>query len=291
MIGRLRPASDDTTSAYWPATLRGTDHPIAARTLAALLGIGGLMGSVNLFVPGVLVEGPKEWIYAATMAFCVLAAVPLVVRGRVSPRHTFGLVLLGDLIYLVVVYCTVDPVRYATPLMLLFPVFVAAWFLGTWEVGVNMVVTTAVCLAALWPSYDDPVSLGVQAGISAGTLNACAAGVFILRRRIERLLTETQTLSHLDPLTGLFNRRYLVEQAPRMWRQARRDRRRRPPGLLAAPHARARDPRLVQRRRRLRHGGHERGGGGPPGRDARSPDRPVQPQGAAPALRRAAPAG
>jgi diguanylate cyclase (GGDEF)-like protein len=205
------------------ATLRGTDHPIAARTLAALLVIGGLMGSVNLFVPGVLVPGGREWLYAATMAFCVLAAVPLVVRGRVGPRHTFALVLLGDLIYLVVVYCTVDPVRYATPLMLLFPAFVAAWFLGTWELGVNMLVTTAVCLAALWRSYDDPVSLGVQVGVSAGMLNACAGGVFLLRRRIERLLAETQTLSRLDPLTGLFNRRYLVEQAPRMWRQARRD--------------------------------------------------------------------
>jgi diguanylate cyclase (GGDEF)-like protein len=30
-------------------------------------------------------------------------------------------------------------------------------------------------------------------------------------------------LSNLDPLTGLYNRRYLVEQAPRLWRQARRD--------------------------------------------------------------------
>ena len=38
--------------------------------------------------------------------------------------------LLGDLIYLVVALCIDDPVRYATPLMLLFPSFVAAWFLG-----------------------------------------------------------------------------------------------------------------------------------------------------------------
>ena len=54
-------------------------------------------------------------------------------------------------------------------------------------------------------------------------LNAGALGVFVLRRRVQRLLVATQTLSRLDPLTGLFNRRYLVEQAPRMWRQARRD--------------------------------------------------------------------
>ena len=40
---------------------------------------------------------------------------------------------------------------------------------------------------------------------------------------MQRLLVATQTLSHLDPLTGLYNRRFLVEQAPRVWRQARRD--------------------------------------------------------------------
>src|SRR3712207_8504915 len=48
-------------------------------------------------------------------------------------RSMFGLVLLGDLIYVVVVLSIEDPVRYATPLMLLIPSFVAAWFLGPWE--------------------------------------------------------------------------------------------------------------------------------------------------------------
>jgi diguanylate cyclase (GGDEF)-like protein len=221
--GRLRLEGGGTGLPMSAATLRGTDHPIAALTLAALLVIGGVMGSINLFVPGVLRDGPQWWVYAATMALCLVAAVPLVVRRRLSGRHTFGLVLLGDLIYLIVVFCVEDPVRYATPLMLLFPAFVAAWFLGAWELAVNMVVTAVVCLVALWPSYDDPLGLGVQVGVSAGTLNACAGGVFLLRRRIERLLVETQTLSNLDPLTGLFNRRFLVEQAPRIWRQARRD--------------------------------------------------------------------
>jgi diguanylate cyclase (GGDEF)-like protein len=223
VIGRFRAAQDDGIGLPGSGTIRGTDHPVAAHTLATLLVIGGLMGSINLFVPGVLRPGPQEWIYGATMTFCILAAVPLFVRGRVTRRNTFGLVLLGDLVYLIVALCVDDPVRYATPLMLLFPAFVAAWFLGAWELGVNMVVTTVVCLVALWPSYDSAVSLGVQVGVGAGMLNACALGVFLLRRRIEKLLFATQALSNLDPLTGLFNRRYLVEQAPRMWRQARRD--------------------------------------------------------------------
>jgi diguanylate cyclase (GGDEF)-like protein len=205
------------------ATARGPEHQVAALTLAGLLVIGAAMGAINLVVNDVLSEGPQRWTYAATMAALVLAAVPLVVRRRAGRWHTFGLVLLGDLIYLVVVYCIDDPIRYATPLMLLFPAFVAAWFLGPWELAINMVVTTVVCLLALWRSYEDPVGLGVQVGVSAGMLNAGALGVFVLRRRVQRLLLATQALSHLDPLTGLFNRRFLVEQAPRMWRQARRE--------------------------------------------------------------------
>jgi diguanylate cyclase (GGDEF)-like protein len=205
------------------STSRGPEHRIPSLTLAALLVIGGVMGMINLFVSGVLRDGAPRWLYATTMGLCILAAIPLVVRKRASRWHTFGLVLLADLIYLIVVFCIEDPVRYASPLMLLFPAFVAAWFLGIWELGVNMVVTTVVCLIALWPSYDNALALGVQVGVSAGMLNAGALGIFILRVRIQRLLVATRTLSHLDPLTGLYNRRFLVEQAPRMWRQARRD--------------------------------------------------------------------
>ena len=222
VIGRGQSRGDAGNNGVTVAA-RGPEHRVAALTLAALLLIGGAMGTVNLFVDGVLREGAPRGVYAATMALCVLAAVALIVRQRAGRWGTFGLVLLGDLIYLVVAMCIEDPVRYATPLMLLFASFVAAWFLGPWELGVNMVVTVLVCLVALWPSYDSPMALGVQVGVSAGMLNAGSFGVFVLRRRVQRLLVATQMLSNLDPLTGLYNRRYLVEQAPRLWRQARRD--------------------------------------------------------------------
>ncbi|MET0763505.1 MAG: GGDEF domain-containing protein [Blastococcus sp.] len=222
MSGRGRHDGAGGTPA--PALSAGpAEHRVAALTLAALLVAGGLMGLINLIVDGVLRDGAPRWLYGGTMALCIAAAAPMILRQRVSRWHTFALVLLGDLIYLVVVLCIEDPVRYATPLMLLFPAFVAAWFLEPPELGINMAVTSVVCLVALWPSYDSAVALGVQVCVSAGMLNAGSLGVFVLRRRAQRLLVATQTLSHLDPLTGLFNRRYLVEQAPRIWRQARRD--------------------------------------------------------------------
>jgi diguanylate cyclase (GGDEF)-like protein len=223
-MGTGEPESDGAPGGTGTAVMpRGPEHRVAALTLALLLVLGGLMGSINLVVNDVLRDGPQRWLYAATMVACLVAAIPLLVRRRISRWPIFGLVLLGDLIYLVVVFCIEDPVRYATPLMLLFPSFAAAWFLGRFELAVNMVVTLVVCLAALWRSYDNAVGLGVQVGVSAGMLNAGALGVFLLRRRVQRLLAATQTLSLLDPLTGLFNRRHLVGQAPRLWRQARRD--------------------------------------------------------------------
>jgi diguanylate cyclase (GGDEF)-like protein len=202
---------------------RGPEHRVAALTLAVLLFLGGLMGTANLFVDGMIRDGAQRWLYGATMGLCMLAAVLLAARRRATRPQTFALVLLGDLIYVVVALCISDPLRYATPLMLLFASFVAAWFLGPWEIAINMVVTPLAVLVAMWTSYDDPAGLAIQVAVNAGMLDAAALGVFVLRRRVQRLLEATQALSVMDPLTGLYNRRYLVDQAPRIWRQARRD--------------------------------------------------------------------
>jgi diguanylate cyclase (GGDEF)-like protein len=211
------------TEAGEPRRPAGLDSRVAALSLSALLLIGALMGSLNLLLDGVLRDGAGRWAYATTMLLLFVLSAHLAIRRRVGQLHTFGLVLLGDVIYLVVVLCINDPLRYATPLMLLFPALAGAWFLPLRPLCVHMVATTGICLAALWPSYDSAVGLLVQAGVSACTLNAAAMGVFLLRQRVQRLLVATETISHQDALTGLYNRRYLVEQAPRLWRQARRE--------------------------------------------------------------------
>ncbi len=196
---------------------------MAALTVAVLLVCGALLGSVNLLVDGVIRDGAPRGVYAATMALLVVVAVPLAVWQRIDRWTIFGLVLLGDLVYLVVALSITDPSLYATPLMMLLAAFVAAWFLEGWMLGVHLVVTPAVLAGALWGTYDSLTGLVVQVCVNAAVLDLAAAGVYLLRRRVQRLLAATQQLSLRDPLTGLGNRRHLEEQAGRIWRQARRE--------------------------------------------------------------------
>jgi diguanylate cyclase (GGDEF)-like protein len=221
--GRRTDAERKVPTAAATAVARGPEHRVAALTLAGLTFLGGVLGILNLTIDGVVRDGVARGVYAATMTVCMAIAIPLVLRQRAGRWATFGLVLLGDLVYVVVSLCVVDAARFSTPLMLLFCSFVAAWFLGPVELGVNMALTVVACVLALAPSYPDRAELAIQVVVSAGMLDAAAGGVFVLRRRVQRLLEATRALSTTDPLTGLRNRRHLVDEAPRVWRQARRD--------------------------------------------------------------------
>lgn len=204
-------------------TGRGPENAVVAWALAALLGVSAVLGSVNLFVDGAVREGASRPVYGVTLGACLLLAASLAVRRRAGEAATVALVLFGDLVYVVLAWATGDPLRYTPPLMLLFSCFVAAWFLGVRALAVHMVAVVVACWLALADSYPGTAALVVAVAASAGMLDVATFGVFVLRRRVQRLLAATQALSSTDPLTGLANRRSLVDQAPRIWRQARRD--------------------------------------------------------------------
>ncbi|MCW2677134.1 MAG: Diguanylate cyclase [Modestobacter sp.] len=203
--------------------VRAGDDRLTAWCLAALLGAGAALGALNLFIDGVLHDGAARVVYAATMLLLVVLGGVLAVRQRAGQHAASMLVVAGDAVYVVVAVTTTDPLLYAPPLMLLFCCFTAAWFLGPRMLTVHMLLVVGACAAALWSSYPDAAALAVQVTVSSAVLDLVTVGVFVLRRRVQRLLAHTQALSSTDPLTGLANRRWLIEQAPRMWRQARRE--------------------------------------------------------------------
>jgi len=60
---RWGPESDGLPGlAEGTAPAHGPEHRVAALTLALLLVLGGLMGSIDLFVDGVLRNGPQRWL-------------------------------------------------------------------------------------------------------------------------------------------------------------------------------------------------------------------------------------
>jgi diguanylate cyclase (GGDEF)-like protein len=201
----------------------GSDTRLAARCLAALLGVGAVLGSLNLVIGGAVQAGPTRAVYVATMALLLALGLVVLVRRQVTAAATAAVVVVGDLVYVVVAESVTDPLRFASPLMLLLCCVAAAWFLEPPMLAVHMALVVAACAAALSRSFPDPAGLVVQVTVAAAVLDMMTLVVFLLRRRVQRLLVHTVALSSTDPLTGLANRRSLVEQAPRIWRQARRD--------------------------------------------------------------------
>ena len=60
MTGRWQPdVESDSVVPGATAISQGPEHRVAALTLAALLVAGALMGMINLFVSGVLRDGPS----------------------------------------------------------------------------------------------------------------------------------------------------------------------------------------------------------------------------------------
>ena len=176
--------------------------------------LGGLVGSINMFVDGVLRPGTWTLLYGAVMvALFVLGAILLTSR-RMAPALLPLVVLNGHLVYAVVVWCVTDASLYATPVMVLFSVVTGALVLSRRAFVGSCVVLVPVLVLALYPRYaDDRAGLTVQVVVHSAVLIITAVALYLLRRRAEVLLERTWMLSRTDELTGLPNRRQVTERA------------------------------------------------------------------------------
>jgi diguanylate cyclase (GGDEF)-like protein len=184
----------------------------AWKVVAMLAAIGGSVGWLNLVVAHVVRPGVYTLAYAGTVGLILLMAAVVAVRRRIGMPLMLATVLGGDLAYLACCVCVVDARLYATPLMLLFPTLVGAWYLPVRALAVHLVALPVLVGAVL---YRPGTPLGawlVQVTASTTMLTGAAVMVFVLAGKVRSLLESSQRLVYLDPLTGLLNRRGLSVQ-------------------------------------------------------------------------------
>ncbi len=194
-----------------------------ATQLVALLAIcGGLLGQVNLFIDDILTPGLPSLVYAVTMLAVVAAGLALLLGGDWAAGMARPFVLVGDVVYIVLAMTVVDASLYATPVMLLFSALAAGVLLGPRLLALHCVIVVPAIAVALAGSYPNLGALAVQVAVHSVVLDLTALAIFVLRYRAQRLLEQTRAQSTTDHLTGLPNRRHVVERAPGLIADARR---------------------------------------------------------------------
>ncbi len=201
----------------WSSRARAVQSPVVVRenawkVVAVLAGIGGSVGWLNLGVAHVVRPGLYTALYATTVGLTSLMAGVVAVRRRIGVPLMLVTVLGGDLAYLACCVCVVDARLYATPLMLLFPTLVGAWYLPVRGLFVHLLVVPVLIGAVLHVPGAPVGGWLVQVTASTTMLTGAAVMVFVLSGKVRSLLETSQRLVYLDPLTGLLNRRGLSVQ-------------------------------------------------------------------------------
>ena len=275
MIGRWRRVPTGGTAdavPVSPAAGRGPEHRVAALTLAALLFVGGLMGTLNLFVDGVLRDGATALdlrrgdaaVHGRRGAAGRAAAGRPVADVRAGPARR------PDLPRRRPVHRGPGPLRHPAACCCS-PPSSPPGSSGRGSSDVNMVVTAVVCAWPCGPATTAPSPLGIQVGVSAGTLNARRAGgvrapaarAAAARRDPGAVPPRPADRAVQPPVPDRAGAAHLASGPPRRHPRGRDGARHRP---LQAAQRRARARR---RRRRPLRGRPGAGGDGPAGRRPR----------------------
>lgn len=186
----------------------------AAKLMGGVAALGGTLGSINIFVPGLLRPGGYTVAYAVVMAVLIVIGL-LLVRPQLpanNRRLITALVFCAFPIHMVVTFCIIDARLYSTPLMCLFGTVASALLLSRRNLVINlclMVVAVALTLGIGWTGAG--AGLVVQIMVQSSVLGLAALAIFILREKSEKVLRQATTAARTDTLTGLANRRGVDE--------------------------------------------------------------------------------
>jgi diguanylate cyclase (GGDEF)-like protein len=193
-------------------------------TDASLTGGAFLLAATLLTLPPFFIPGFVRWkpaLAAIAVTLCVLAVIVLRLRA-VSTTITFGLILLVDVLIVLGAASLADRggSRLVAALFVL-PSLYLGLYAAYWVMIPQAVAVTAGTVVILIAGGRfDATALSGTGSILVSVFTPAVA-VQVLRYRLVAALRRAKALSTTDPLTGLANRRGIVEQAPAIVARAR----------------------------------------------------------------------
>jgi hypothetical protein len=177
-----------------------------ARTRLRLAG-ALLYGSGAVTLSGVLLAPDPDTSDHRSLAVCaaVLALVTAVLLlWRSPPRAVLHAICPGGTVAVTAAVALAEPIGL-TPSFYLWPMLVAAYFLGRREVAANLAVAAGACAVALTLWVEPGLRVAMFVAVLA-IVGVATAVVVVLREQVLELLLRLRTLASRDSLTGALNR-------------------------------------------------------------------------------------
>ncbi|MTD15539.1 diguanylate cyclase [Nakamurella sp. YIM 132087] len=192
-------------------------EPGAWKVLGLLHTLSGLIGVINGLVPGSVRTDGFRWVYIACVAASFVIAGLMFVRRRAGHLMVLVIINLSFVLYIFISISSSQPRISASPLLMMFPILAAAWYLkGTALVPPVVLVTLGIWLAIRGQDLS-PVQTVIQVGVRVGILVTVMLVIAFLVRRIRGLLEVASQHAQIDPLTALYNRRGMLDRAPALF--------------------------------------------------------------------------
>lgn len=181
---------------------------LGLRAMGAVALVGAVVGLLNLLGPNFVLPGWRTAAYAAGLGSLLVLSILLVSLKRFRDPLIVLIILLSAPFYLLIRICLVEGAIFAPPLNMIISMAAAAVWLSTrWFIVQCVIVSVTLAVSLAW-DWHHPIGTLIAQFVSQGSvIIGVGVGMFVLLRRVERLLANLRQATMTDELTGLPNRR------------------------------------------------------------------------------------
>ena len=189
-----------------PLSAAMPDGPERARVRLRLAG-ALLFGAGSLTLAAVLAAPDPDTSDHPALTGCALAyalVATVLLLWRDPPRAVLHAICPAGTVAATAAVALAEPVGL-TPIFYLWPMLVAAYFLGRGEVAANLAFAVAACAVALALWVDPVLRLAMFLAVLA-IVGVVTAVILVLREQVLALVVRLRLLASHDSLTGALNR-------------------------------------------------------------------------------------